>query len=405
MDKTNNQNIKDKVGKRIVVIGGGAAGFFAAFAAAEKGRPVTIIEKNERVLRKLLATGNGRCNFTNINGADISRYHGQDASFAKTALEAFPPGSIIDYFRKIGIPSVTEDEGKVFPMSRQAASVVDMFRLYAQSLGIEILTGSAVGLIKRSRSGFTLDLAKRQINADRVIIATGGMAAPDLGGSPAGLDLLKSLSHTIISPNPALCALKAEKADISGLSGAKTVSFVTAYSGARRVASAKGELLFTDYGVSGSVVFSLSHIKPYHNDIKLSCDLMPDIPKAELARLLEDRAGLSHIPAASLLLGILPKAIAQKIMSGAKGKAAEDIASMIKSYQVRIKGAMGFRAAQAMAGGVSTDEFDPQTMESRLMQGLFVCGEALDIVGECGGYNLTWAFASGRAAGLYSAKS
>lgn len=398
----------------IAIIGGGASGLMAALAARSEGCSVTIYERCKRVGRKLLATGNGRCNMTNT-GACIDNYYGHDPGFIIPALKRFWVRETMEYFGSLGILCKTEQGGKVYPYSDTASSVLDVLRREAAVTGVKTVCDFDVCSAKRTRNGsgkeFTLKSYSGQTAAaDRLIIAAGGKAAPDLGSNGSGYELLRSFGHSITELRPSLVQLKTEGDTAKKLKGIKLNAKLTA---AGRIES--GELLFTDYGISGPPVFSLSaRVTPGDT---VSADIMPEYSKEQVEDMLFERAAyLYNTPIEEFFTGMLNKRVGQTILkqcgcSPLSRTAAElspeeikRIAESIKRWRFRITGTMSWNNAQVTKGGALTDEFDPHTMQSKLVAGLYACGEILDIDGDCGGYNLQWAWSSGRIAGLCAAQ-
>ena len=405
----------------IAIIGGGASGLAAAITAKREKPACTIVvaEKNPRILRKLLATGNGRCNLTNEH-MTISRFHGEDAGFAAAVLNAFGTAETLAFFNAIGVPPVTLEKGRVYPMSLQAASVADALRFEAERLGILFLTDCTVQTAKGKSGGFTLACAEKQtVRVKRLIVAAGGCAAPDLGAGKSGYDILAGFGHECTTLSPALCALKTEKSIVHGLQGVKVDAAVSLWNGGKCVGQAQDELLFTDQGLSGTVIFELSVLwhENRHALLSAQVDFFPALsPEDLLATLQKRRAQLAHLTMENFTNGLMHKKLGQALCKHAgveklslpvrdlSDKQLAAIARCMKEFIVAVTGAAGFRAAQVTAGGIRTDGFDPETMESRLVPGLFACGEVLDIHGDCGGFNLQWAWASGYAAGRAAAR-
>ncbi|MDD3654216.1 MAG: aminoacetone oxidase family FAD-binding enzyme, partial [Desulfotomaculaceae bacterium] len=242
----------------VIIVGGGAAGIIAALAARYQGAGVTILEKNQRIGKKLLATGNGRCNLTNVD-LDIANYHGMIPEFAHGALSRFDVKRTIEFFEHLGVAHKVEDGGKVFPCSNQASSVLDVLRYELEEAGVNVVCEAEVKEIKKKGQGFTVHLANgKGYQAARVIIATGGKAAPQLGSNGSGLTLAKSLGHKIIEPFPALVQLKLAANFFKQIKGIKLDGRVEIVAGDKSIARAQGEILFTEYGISGPPVLGLS---------------------------------------------------------------------------------------------------------------------------------------------------
>lgn len=396
---------------KVAVIGGGAAGLAAAITAAEAGHAVTVLERQGRVGRKLMATGNGRCNLSNLNWGP-ENYHGQDPAFALPALAAFPPAAALDFFRSLGLLTAAEPSGRVYPFSDQAGSVVDVLRLTAAARGAELRTGAEVLALERAGDGFRVRLAGETLTAERVIVCCGGLAGEKLGGTRSGYVLLSSLGHRRTPLHPALVQLRTDPTYVRALKGVRAQAAVTLAAGGVPVASSSGEVQFTDYGISGPAVFEISRAaSSAAGDVTARLDLLPGLPRGELEGLLARRAeDLPGLPLENLLTGMLHNRLGQTVLryagfglaGTADGLAGADlgrIAAAVKDFTLPVTGTLGFDAAQVTAGGMDTAEFDPDTLQSRLVPGLYAAGEVLDVDGDCGGYNLQWAWASGRLAG------
>lgn len=391
---------------KILIIGGGASGMMAALTASENpNREVVLAERQARVGRKLLSTGNGRCNLSNRSAAP-DRYHGEARDFCRFALEYFGTEQTLAFFHGLGLLTVTEPSGRIYPYSDSANSVVDVLRLpLEQRKNVTILTGCEITQLRRERDGFRAEGKDCSLSADRVIVCAGGMAGGKLGGTELGYRLLCGLGHKRTRLYPSLVQLKTDASFVRALKGVRCDAAVVCGAERRR-----GELQFTDYGVSGPVIFELSRTASV-NGGALSVDFLPDVSAEELKTLLARRcAALPELPAQELLIGMLHNRLGRLLLRAA-GCAAElpcrqlsvsdfsEIVRVVKDFSLTVRGTMGMESAQVTAGGIRTAEFDPQTMESRLCRGVYAAGEVLDIDGDCGGYNLQWAWSSGRLAG------
>lgn len=386
----------------IAVIGGGASGLVAAISAAELGADVTVYEKNDRIGKKLLATGNGRCNLSNIN-AGIENYHGRDTSFMLSALNAFWYDETIDFFENLGLLTKADSDGRVYPYSDRASSVLDILRLGLDNKGVKVVCGFEVSSVIKRKNVFEIVSYDGQHRfADKVIISAGGRAAPGLGGGSGGYDILRSLGHHITELHPSIVQLKTDTEPIAGLKGVKCQAMV-------KIAgkSAAGELLFTDYGISGPPVFLLSSYYNETDEKKLFIDFFYDYEEAGLFRILMKKAAYTDAPE-NLFTGILHKNIGRAILkqSGCtqlSNSSLKKICRCAKSFELTATGTMSWNNAQVTAGGVRTDEINPESFMSKKCPGLYVTGEILDIDGDCGGYNLQWAWSSGHIAGAHAA--
>ena len=401
----------------IAVIGGGASGLMAAITAKKSGKEVIILERKDRILKKVLITGNGRCNITNVN-ANISNYFGKNISSVENILNKFTPQNTMDFFNELGIVCNEENRGKVYPLSGQASSVVDALRFEAEKLGIKIETEFYVRKIEKDGFKFRIySEDRKKIEAGRVIIAAGGQSYPELGSNGSGFELAKELGHSVTKLSPSIVQLKTEKYQVKGLQGIKTDVAVTAYGDNKKICTYDGELLFTDYGISGNVVFNISFVMPLYKNVEFEIDFMEKFDYNELYEMLKERKKImSHLTMENYFNGMINKKLGQflskvsgieKLSKPVKDLNDSDIrklCTVLKKYRVKILETTGFKNAQVTAGGVSLDEVNAETLESKIVKGLYFSGEVLDVYGECGGFNLQWAWASGYIAGENSAK-
>lgn len=392
------------------IIGAGASGMAAALAAAENPmNRIVLFERQARVGKKLLATGNGRCNLTNLN-ADEKGYHGEDVSFARGALKQFGVEKTLAWFRKLGLFTVTEDSGRVYPYSDQANSVVDVLRFALQKENITVKSSFEVKRVRQQDGGFIVQDDKETVFCERLIIACGGLAGTKLGGSMAGYKLLAQLGHRATRLRPALVQLKSDWAGVTALKGVRAHCKIQIMKNGEEFSTATGEIQFTDYGISGPVVFEVSRDACYGGgDWSAQLDFWPDGDESALLEALRGRLRFD-IPGDELLTGILHNRLGKVLARTAgirdnRGCAQlsdlelETTASLVKAFTLPLTEPMGMDSAQVTAGGVKTEDFDPDTLESRRISGLYACGEVLDVDGDCGGYNLQWAWSSGYVAG------
>ena len=401
----------------IAVIGGGASGLMAAITAKKSGKEVVILERKDRILKKVLITGNGRCNITNVN-ANISNYFGKNIFSVENILNRFTPQDTMDFFNELGIVCNEENRGKVYPLSGQASSVVDALRFEAEKLGIKIETEFYVRKIEKDGFKFKIySEDKKKIEAGRVILAAGGQSYPELGSNGSGFELAKELGHSVTKLSPSIVQLKTEKYQVKGLQGIKTDVAVTAYGDNKKICTYDGELLFTDYGISGNVVFNISFVMPLYKNVEFEIDFMEKFDYNELYEMLKERKRiLSHLTMENYFNGMINKKLGQflskvsgieKLSKPVKDLNDSDIrklCTVLKKYRVKILETTGFKNAQVTAGGVLLDEVNTETLESKIVKGLYFSGEVLDVYGECGGFNLQWAWASGYIAGENAAK-
>ncbi len=398
----------------IAVIGGGASGLAAAIAARQSlSNAVTVFERQNRVGRKLLATGNGRCNLTN-RGAAPARYHGHDPAFVRPALERFGPEETLAWFAGLGLMTRTEPGGRVYPLSDTAGSVVDVLRLAAEALGVSVQCAAPVTAAEKSGGKFILTGPVGDTYAfDKLIIACGGTAGARVGGVRSGYELLRSFGHTVTALYPSLVQLKTENTWARPMKGVRTQAAITLEREGVLLAETAGEVQFTDYGLTGPGIYDISRAASTEGGGCTVClRLLPELSSVDIIEYMSNkRSRFPDYKAEYLLSGVLHNTIARTVLRRAEiplearlwslsDAALEQIAATLLRYELPLLGTLGFEDAQVTAGGVQTDRFDPETMESRLVPGLYACGEVLDVDGDCGGYNLQWAWSSGRLAGL-----
>ena len=396
----------------IIIIGAGASGMMAALTAAEvPGRRVILLERQQRAGRKLLATGNGRCNLTNT-GATLENYHGENRDFAAPALDAFPPQAVLNFFRGLGLVTVEEYGGRVYPLSDSANSVLDVLRFHLEARGVELKAAEPAREVKREKQGFTVVTDSGRLHADKLIVACGGAAGAKLGGVSDGYELLKMLGHKRTALYPSLVQLVTAPEYPRALKGVRADCALRLYAGENLLAESGGELQFIETGVSGPAVFDLSRAAATNGKgLVLSADFLRGYEEAALFGLLKQRCEtLPALPAGDMLTGIVHNRLGKMLIKYAGLNAAaslrelndeafEKLTKACKDFRLPVQGTEGFDKAQVTAGGVKTTGFNPETLESWFVPGLFACGEVLDIDGDCGGYNLQWAWASGRLAG------
>ena len=397
----------------IGIIGGGASGMAAALAAAEQpGVRVILMERQARVGRKLQATGNGRCNLSNLHAGE-GGYHGQDPAFADVALKRFGPEAALRWFRTLGLFTVAEESGRVYPYSDQANSVVDILRFALEKDNITVKLGFEVEKVKRTDSAFRVESKEETLEVDKLIIACGGLAGTKLGGTMSGYKLLRSFGHRCTRLRPTLVQLKSSWKGAAALKGVRANCRAAIFHNGQLHAESTGELQFTEYGLSGPVIFEVSRDACQGaGEWLCRLDFLPEISEETLLEELLRRKQ-SALPASELLTGVLHnrlgRVIAQEAGVNQNRRISElsdyeltGTARLAKCFEVELTEPMGMDNAQVTAGGIVTADFDPATMESRLVPGLYACGEVLDIDGDCGGYNLQWAWASGRLAGHHA---
>ena len=401
--------------KKIVIIGSGASGMIAAIVAKRNGSEVILLEKNDRIGKKLLATGNGRCNYANQN-MTIDNYHGENPKFAYSALKSFNYDQTIDFFERLGITPAVEDGGKVFPLSFQSSSMLYVLRYEIEDLNIDLRVESEViDIIKKDN--FIVKLKEgKELRADKVILATGGMAMPGSGSNGDGYGFLRSLGHSITDIFPGLVQLKLDGNIFKGLKGVKFKGIARLYEKDKMLLEDSGDILFTDYGISGPPILQLSRTALYHlnknREVNLEISIIHARNLEELKEYLNNRfLFMTKRSVEDSLVGLINKRLIRPILkevnidknkkiSHISQEEVERLAGILISWKFKIIGSLSFKDAQVTAGGVSTKEIDSKTMESKLVKGLYITGELLDIDGDCGGFNLQWAWSSGYIAGI-----
>ncbi|MCF8010381.1 MAG: NAD(P)/FAD-dependent oxidoreductase [Clostridiales bacterium] len=402
--------------RKVAVIGGGAAGLTAAIAARYNGAEVTVLEQKDRVGKKILATGNGRCNLSNID-LSASHYNGKNPKFAFGALNRFDFSQTMELFERLGIAWKVEDGGKVYPMSDQASSVSDVMRYELEMLEVETRVETRVNAVIPQSRGFSVQLNDGEyFNADRVIVTTGGKAAPNLGSNGSGYTLAEQLGHSIIEPFPALVQLKLKAGYLKQISGVKFVGEAEIWAAGKCRARAAGEILFTNYGISGPPILDLSRTAGEYlregEKVSIRVNLINTMSPQELETFLLNRLQQqAHKSAFFSFVGFINKRLVPVVLKAAGvsdiyKKAGQitagernAILKILQDWCFEVTGTNSWTAAQVTAGGIDVKDINPKTMESKLVPGIFFAGEVLDIDGDCGGYNLQWAWSSGYVAG------
>ena len=406
---------------RVTVVGGGSSGMMAAVSAARAGAAVMLLERKDRVGKKLLATGNGRCNLTNTDGS-LSRFHGGDRAFIAGVLTRFPAASAIQFFEELGIACIVEGGGRVYPRSQQASAVLDVLRWEMERLKVDVRTGYEVKSIAPGGSGCTLSLAAGgELAAERLVLACGGSAAPQFGSDGSGQRLAAALGHRLVEPVAALVPLRLRADFLRKLKGVGFEGRGEVRCGDEVLRAEEGEFLFTDNGISGPPVLQLSRAAALALQKKLepriTLDLFPESTLEQLDDALTIRfrrqGGKSLLDGLVGLLNkrLIPVALAaagieyQTIPCADVPQASRNsLARLLKRWSLPISGTMPWPEAQVTAGGVALQDVSAETLESRLVPGLYFCGEVLDVDCDCGGFNLQWAWASGWLAGRSAAQ-
>ena len=394
--------------KKVCIVGGGAAGMIAAIMAARNHAAVTILEHNEKIGKKLLATGNGRCNLTNEKQEKMC-YHSEHPELLWDILQNFPFEQTLDFFEKIGIYPVSKN-GYFYPSSMQASSVQEVLEMEARFLKVKIKCKEHVKEIKisdtKENPRFSVVTETWQYPADAVILACGSQASEIDGADGSGYTLAKQLGLKVINPLPALVPLKGKGNYFSKWAGTRIYGKIYLQSQNEIVQTEEGELQLTDYGISGIPVFQLSGLAAkllqHQHSVTLMIDFLPDVAPKELEELLLKRKELCpYKTTKELCIGLFPKKLIEVLVD--KNTDLSTLAEKIKKFSMEIVGTKPFSNAQVCQGGVSLEEISPKTMECKKIPGLYLAGELLDADGICGGYNLQWAWSSGACAGKEAA--
>ncbi len=393
----------------VIIIGGGAAGMCAAINIKMRDRSISvaILEQLSRVGKKLIITGNGRCNISNLN-ISLDRYHGQDVYFAEYALENYDNHFTADFFSEIGVVFTYDDTGRGYPYSLQASSVVDSLRFALDEYGVDTFVDTAVLSYSKKENFFNIKTTNGEFVCESLVVATGLYSGGQkLGSNGSMLKILKNAGYKTIKTTPAIVQLKTETDIVKSLKGMKVNADVNLSINGIAVRGDFGEVLFCDYGLSGPPIMQLSReVERQSGEKIISLDLMWEYSFAQVCDILSFRAtALRNRNLDEYLTGMLNKRVGQAVIkmcglklsdSVASLKSADikQIASVIKGMKFKLTGTTGFENSQVTAGGLDTTQFNPQTMESKRERGLYCIGEILDIDGDCGGFNLQWAWSS-----------
>ncbi|MDU7254200.1 MAG: NAD(P)/FAD-dependent oxidoreductase [Clostridium sp.] len=399
----------------IIILGGGASGIVASIISKDMGSDVAILESNDRIGKKILTTGNGRCNITNENISNC-KYYSNNNNFYKFILSQFTLEDTKNFFNSLGLPLITLNEGKIYPMSLQASSVLDILRLAIEDRQIPIYFNNKVKNIKKSNKEFVITTENEIFQCKKLILASGGMSAPNTGSDGSGFKLAKNLGHNIIHPVPGLVQLKLDFPYLKSLSGIKFDGNVKLALDNKILREEFGEILFTDYGISGPPILQLSSLasKLLYNNKKvyLQIDILPNMSKEELINLLENHWGTFYYRTIhDSFIGIINKKLIPTLLKycGIKNihmpcqdiswQEKEKIFNTLKNWTFIITGTNSFKNSQVTCGGVDTSQVSNKSLESLKVKNLYFCGEILDVNGDCGGFNLQWAWSSGYIAG------
>jgi len=395
--------------EKMIIIGASAAGLIAAICNARVGKQVLLLEQNNKIGKKILVSGNGKCNITNKYIAS-HRFHSQNPAFVEEVLKGYDFAVVEKFFTSIGLVLVEGKEGKMFPMSLQASSVVEILEYEAKRLGVEIFCDCRVMEIDKKEDSFTVETSQGTKRCEQLVIASGSPAAPQLGGSNAGYAFATKMGHSLVPRHPSLVQLCSEETWVKGCAGVKIAGVAKLYANGEYISEKKGDILFTNYGISGLAILDLSREVSTRlasfDYCELSLDLIPQLSKEKLTNLLLSRLKQnSEKPLALWLQGVLNKKLIPIILEQSKCKVrTEDalnrkeinkLVHAIKNLKLSISDTKGFKGAEVATGGIDTTEIDPQTMESKIVPNLYFAGEILDVDGDRGGFNFHFAWVSG----------
>ncbi len=391
----------------VIVIGGGAAGILAAISAGRSGSDVILCERMNRLGRKVLASGNGRCNLLN-DRLDSSFYNPSSKHLVETAFSRFGKREILDFFLELGL-HVYSDGGRIFPVTNQSSSVLKVLEMELKRLSVCVEYNFNVTGITYANGSFIVSSDSGKSLAGRsVVIACGGKSYPALGSDGSAYKIAKNLGHTIVEPVPAAVPLLAKNETCHVLQGQKICAHVKGLVDGKTVSEASGDLLFTKYGLSGTAILDISRELSVainrHNttDLAVRVDMAPFINRDELETEISERVK-KGVAAEDLLIGILPNKFGMALKKDLISKDPASIAESLKERRFKVTGTRGWNEADFTAGGIDVKGICEKSLESKARSGLFFSGEILDVDGKRGGYNLAWAWSSGFIAGQEAA--
>lgn len=379
----------------VIVVGGGASGLFLAARLDEKLK-VLVLESGEKVGKKILASGNGKCNLSNV-AIDVSEYNNL---FVKTALESFGTRDTLSFFSSLGLKVKVDEAGRIYPYSETASSVLDVLRKKLENNKVTTITGVKVDKIEH-KDLFIAKCGNEVFKAKTLVLATGSKAGFGLNSQ----ELLVSFGHGVRPLTPSLVPLKCDASKIRGLGGVRAKCRATLYKDGALVQSENGEVLFKDFGLSGIAIFNLSaSVARVSGDYEIGLNFLPDMDVSDVAEYFVDRyEKLGLKTAEDFFVGVFHKNVAKNIFAaaGIEEVSEKNIAKLVRAaidFRVKVIAPCDFSLAQVSSGGLKTADFDENSMESKLQKGLYAVGEALDVDGVCGGFNLQWAWSSAAAA-------
>lgn len=407
----------------VAVIGGGASGTVAALEAKKYTNSVCIIEGTDRICKKLLLTGDGRCNLTNED-LSLEHYYSDSPTTVKKVLSIFGNIDTVNYFYKLGLLTKSSNGGRIFPVMMQAFSVVDVLRFSLVENGVLIKTGFKVAKMAKNKGNiFSIESTKgEKMLSSRVILATGGLSYPFTGSDGSGMKIVEKLGHSIIKPLPSLVQLKFDLPYLKAISGVRVIARVSVFEEEKFIAEKTDEVLFTKYGASGPAVIGISRFASLSlskgRRVKIVFNFLPQYTEDQIAKIVSDFSKINNErPVELLISGIIHKKLAYAILKlsgieytniGAKELKKSEIERIVKNLthlEIEIMGTLPISEAQVTAGGIPLAEVKPDTLESVIVKGLYFAGEVLNVDGDSGGYNLQWAWSSGYVAGKSAGES
>jgi len=393
----------------MIIIGAGAAGLCAAITHARAGQRITLLEQNSKIGKKILVSGNGKCNIGN-RYINLHRFHSQNPTFVEEILAGYDFKAIEKFFTSIGLELIEGKEGKIFPMSLQASSVVELLEYEAKRAGVQIVCDCTVTSIDKSADTFTLETTQGIKICEKLLLSSGSPAAPQLGGSNSGYAFATKMGHSLIPRHPSLVQLCSEETWVKTCAGVKIAGLVQLYANGEYITEKRGDLLFTNYGISGLAILDLSRevsIRLASFDYcELNLDLMPELSKEKITNLLLKRIKEeSDKPLTLWLQGIMNKKLIPVILEQSRCKVRTEyqlnrkeinkLVHSIKNLKLSINDTKGFKGAEVATGGIDTTEVNPKTMESKIVPNLYFAGEILDVDGDRGGFNFHFAWVCG----------
>lgn len=413
------------INHELIIVGGGASGLAAAITAKDLGIDVAILEGTDRIGKKILTTGNGRCNISNSGiTSPFINYHSENKGFFTDVLDAYSVNDIENFFLSLGLPIVELKNKKLYPKSLQASSVVDILKLGLEDRDIPLYTDCKVKDIHKKEK-FILSTSNEEnklFTCEKLILACGGKSAVKTGSDGSGYTLAKSFGHTIVQPIPGIVQLKLDSPFLKALTGVKFDGYATLLVDGEEKRKEFGEILFTDYGISGPPILQISggasKALSRNKRVEILIDMTPNSSKKEIEDFIEGHFAIfSHRPVIDALIGIVNKKLIPTLLKEAKiqnlhipcydlnWKEKKALIDLFKEWKFKCIDTNGFNQAQVTIGGVNTKDIEKSTLESKLCEGLYFCGEIMDVNGDCGGYNLTWAWCSGQFVAHSIAKS